>query len=79
MAPILSGVPGNASERRACHITATVEAEAEAIPANILRAMLRERIESFLPPDAIKVTRVVEDSERQLINGFVSMLPGDVA
>jgi hypothetical protein len=57
--------PRKEKDRRAPHITATVEAEA--MPAGILRAMLRDAIEALLPADALEVTKVAEASERDFL------------
>lgn len=54
--------PRNQHDMRSMHIKATVEAEA--MPAHILRALLRDRIEALLPPDALRVAKVAEESER---------------
>lgn len=54
--------PRKSTDRRALHIERTVEAEA--MPAHLLRSMLRQSVESLLPPDALKVSRVAEESER---------------
>ena len=54
--------PRKATDRRAIHIERTVEAEA--MPAHLLRSILRQSIEALLPPDALKVSRVAEESER---------------
>ena len=54
--------PRNKNDRRALHVAETVEAEA--MPACILRRILRERIEGLLPPDALRVAKAAEESER---------------
>jgi hypothetical protein len=54
--------PRKATDRRAQHIKETVEAEA--MPARVLRGLLRQQIESFLPPHALQITKVAEESER---------------
>lgn len=54
--------PRKSTDRRALHIERTVEAEA--MPAHLLRSMLRRSIEALLPSDALKVSRVAEESER---------------
>ena len=61
----LPGKPRKAGDRRALHISETVEAEA--LPAGILRRMLRSAIEHLLPDDALVVARAAEESERALI------------
>lgn len=55
--------PRKKSDRRSLHIEETVEAEA--MPAGIMRKMLRDRIEDLLPTDALSVARVEEDSAKQ--------------
>jgi hypothetical protein len=54
--------PRKESDRRALHVKETVEAEA--MPAGILRHLLRSKIESFLPAGALEVAKVAEESER---------------
>ncbi len=54
--------PRKESDRRAPHVLATVEAEA--MPAGILRSMLRNDIESLLPERALSVAKVEEQSAR---------------
>lgn len=58
--------PRNAGERRAPHVRATVEAEA--MPAGVMRAHLRDTVEAYLPDGAITATRVAEESERALLS-----------
>jgi hypothetical protein len=60
--------PRKETERRALHITETVEAEA--MPAGMLRAMLRNEIESFLPEGALQATKEAGLSERE---GLISL------
>jgi len=60
--------PRKKSDRRAPHIKATIEAEA--LAAGVLRALLREAVEQFLPPRALEVARVAEQSERELLMGL---------
>ena len=60
--------PRKETERRALHITETVEAEA--MPAGMLRALLRNEIESFLPEGALQATKEAELSERE---GLISL------
>ncbi len=55
-------------------ITATVEAEA--MPASVLRTILRDRIEALLPERALEIARVSEDSERRHIERVAEMLGG---
>lgn len=57
--------PRKKGERRARHIEETVEAEA--MPAAVMRELLREAIEAFLPTGAIEAARAAEESEREQI------------
>jgi len=54
--------PRKEGDKRSKHITCTVEAEA--MPARILRSILRNEVESLLPENALHVAKVAEDSER---------------
>ncbi|SKA11077.1 hypothetical protein [Consotaella salsifontis] len=54
--------PRKETDRRALHIRSTVEAEA--MPAGVLRALLRDEIEALLPADALAVAKVEEQSAR---------------
>jgi hypothetical protein len=58
--------PRNKAEKRARHITGTVEAEA--MPAHILRDLLRREIESLLPANALKVAKAAEESEASVLD-----------
>ncbi len=57
--------PRKKGERRVSHIEMTVEAEA--IPARIMRELLRDSIESFLPTGAVEAAKAAEESEREMI------------
>jgi hypothetical protein len=57
--------PRKAGERRAKHILSTVEAEA--MPAGLMRELLRDRIEALLPPRALMVSKAAEASERHYL------------
>jgi hypothetical protein len=57
--------PRKRGERRARHITATVEAEA--MPAGIMRGLLRAEIEALLPDGLIDSVRAAEESERGVL------------
>ncbi|QEE40659.1 MULTISPECIES: hypothetical protein [unclassified Methylobacterium] len=61
----LPGKPRKAGDRRAPHILETVEAEA--LPAGILRRLLRAEVEALLPANALRVARVAEESERSYL------------
>jgi hypothetical protein len=54
-----------ASDRRAPHIRRMVEAEA--MPATVLRELVRARIKELLPAQALHAARVAEESERDLV------------
>jgi hypothetical protein len=55
--------PRKEGDKRAKHVLETVEVEA--LPAHILRALLRTTVEGFLPEDALRVAKVAEQSERE--------------
>lgn len=67
--------PRKKGERRAQHIQETVEAEA--IPAQTMRELTRDAIESFLPPGAIEVTLAAEEIERAMIRWAADHLEND--
>jgi hypothetical protein len=54
--------PRKDTDRRSLHIAETVEAEA--MPAVLLRGLLRTRIEALLPAGALAVARAAENNER---------------
>jgi hypothetical protein len=54
--------PRKESDRRVAHMDTTVEAEA--MPAHILRALLRDRVEALLPDGALDAAKIAEQSER---------------
>lgn len=60
--------PRKKNDIRSKQIESTVEAEA--MPAHILRQMLREYIESLLPEGALYATKIAEQSER---NGLIAL------
>jgi hypothetical protein len=62
----LPSKPRKAGDRRALHVRATVEAEA--MPAHLMRALLRQEIEQFLPAQALHVARAAEESERAYLD-----------
>lgn len=55
--------PRKATDTRSSQVLATVEAEA--MPASVLRGLLRDQIESLLPEGALAAARVAEASERE--------------
>lgn len=58
--------PRKASDRRASHIAATVEAEA--MPAALLRELLELNISILIPERELNAVLVAEESERQALN-----------
>lgn len=64
--------PRKLTDRRSLHVKETVEAEA--MPAADLRALLRASIEKWLSPDALRVAKVAEDSEREHIERMARLL-----
>ncbi|MGR3494071.1 hypothetical protein [Citreimonas sp.] len=66
--------PRKTTDRRALHVQETVEAEA--MPARILRDILRREIEAWLPPDALDAVKVAERSERDHIRRMADLFGG---
>jgi hypothetical protein len=66
--------PRKLTDRRALHVTDTVEAEA--MPAATLRSLLRTEIEALLPEHALKVAKVAEESERKGLLEIATLLGG---
>jgi hypothetical protein len=66
----LSTKPRKEQDKRSPQIAATVEAEA--MPAGIMRDLLRSEIEALLPPRAAEVARAAERSERAWIERLLS-------
>jgi hypothetical protein len=64
--------PRKPKERRSKEIMWTVEAEA--LPVPVLLRLLREKIESFMPENALRVARAAEDSEKQMLRIFARAL-----
>lgn len=71
----LPAKPRKDGERRASHITATVEAEA--MPAEIMRTLFRDRINSLLPPGHLDVIREAERSEREFLFRVGAMIDNE--
>lgn len=63
--------PRKAGDRRSSHVEHTVEAEA--MPAAIMRQLLRDEVEALLPPDALRIAKVAEESERDLLLGIAEV------
>lgn len=66
--------PRKEGDKRSQHIEYTVEAEA--MPAHILRTILRTHVEVLLPEDALLVSKVAEASERAHLARMAAMLGG---
>ena len=67
--------PRKQSDRRRLDIQETVEAEA--MPANTMRALVRDAVESYLAPGALQIARIAERHERRLMDGIADMLDSD--
>lgn len=63
--------PRKTSDRRSLHIKEAVEAEA--MPAGIMRKLLRDEIECLLPPNALAIARAAEESEQLLLGKLADM------
>lgn len=66
--------PRKAGERRRRDVQGTVEAEA--MPAAELRRIVREAVESYLPPGALAVVKAAEESEREGLRSLAEYLDG---
>ena len=64
----LPGKPRKASERRRPEIRETVEGEA--MPAGILRGIVRDAVEALLPAKHLHAVKVAEESERKFLRMF---------
>jgi cytochrome b len=51
--------------------------EAEAMPASLMREILREHVEALLPEQALHVAKVAEQSERDQLIHMAEMLSGE--
>lgn len=69
--------PRKPGDKRSLHVEHTVEAEA--MPARVLRELLRERIEEYLPAGALHVARVAEEAERAGLEMLARALEGEDA
>jgi hypothetical protein len=63
--------PRKETDRRSLHVTETVEAEA--MPASIMRGILRTEIEALLPRDALAVAQAAEESEREHLDRMIEL------
>jgi hypothetical protein len=70
--------PRKDTDRRSLQIDCSVEAEG--MPAKILRGLLRDKVESLLPENALAVSKVAEQSERQQLKLMSKMFatPWDI-
>lgn len=64
--------PRKEKDRRARHLEYTVEAEA--MPAAIMRRILRENVEALLPSGSLTAAQAAEESEKSMIYGLAEML-----
>ena len=70
----LPSKPRKTTDRRRLDVSVTVEAEA--MPAATLRRIVREGVESYLPPNALKVAQAAEQSEREGLRQLAGSLRG---
>ncbi len=70
----LPSKPRKETDQRSRHIRETVEAEA--MPAKVLRDLLRTNIESLLPERALAIARVEEQSAREFFDAMASLKAG---
>jgi hypothetical protein len=68
----LPSKPRKDGDRRALHVIETVEAEA--MPAGILRNLLRTNIEALLPERALEVAKVEEESAQEFFDMMAKTL-----
>ena len=73
----LPAKPRKDSDRRALHVEETVEAEA--MPAGILRDLLRAVIEAHLPKGALEVAKTAEESEREHLQRWAELMQNGAA
>lgn len=66
--------PRKDGDKRSSQVERTVEAEA--MPAHILRSVVRESIESLLPINALAVSKVAEQSEREHLRRIARLMAG---
>ncbi len=66
--------PRKDGDRRALHVAETVEAEA--MPARVLREILRANIEALLPDRALAVAKVEEEDARRYFETMASIAGG---
>ncbi|WP_313297385.1 hypothetical protein [Diaphorobacter sp.] len=66
--------PRKDGDKRSQHVAYTVEAEA--MPARVLRKILRDEVEDLLPQDALYSAKVAEQSERAHLARMATILGG---
>lgn len=69
--------PRKETDKRSVHIEHTVEAEA--MPAKVLRRLLRAEIEALLPKGALHAAKVAEESERDGLRRLAGLAPSVLA
>ena len=69
--------PRKKSDQRALHIRETVEAEA--MPAHMLRDLVREAVEGLLPAGALQAAKVAEHSEQEHLIQMAELLGQEAA
>ena len=73
----LPAKPRKPGERRRPDVKATVEAEA--MPAGILRGMVRDAVEAYLPADALLAAKEAEASERAVLRSLAGGVGGSMS
>ncbi len=71
----LPAKPRKQSDRRVLDLKKTVEAEA--MPAGILRQLLRDQFEALIPDGQLDVVRAAEDSEQALLQNLANLVGDD--
>ena len=64
--------PRKLGDKRSQHVSVTVEAEA--MPANTLRQLLKQEIEALLPPKALEIAKLAEESEQTHLRRMAKLL-----
>lgn len=65
--------PRKSGDKRAPRVKGTVEAEA--MPARLLRRLLRDEVEGCLPDSALAVAKAAEESERTMLLSLAQQMP----
>ena len=61
-----------ASDKRSSHVKYTVEAEA--MPASLMRTLVRSHVEALLPAHALEIAKLAEDEERKGLNRWAAIM-----